>query len=304
MSLFNEQINNEQDWEKIFQSIPVFAPLVEHIFTIENLPLAKIENLTPGTNVVFKVGGYVIKIYAPAESGIDQRDLREHGITYQTDLFAIRRAKTLNVPALKIIANGFAEDKYLFYYMITEYIENIDLSELSDAEKIAVGRKLRNITDKMHTSCEPFNNIDVINDECRHRCWNNYPEQFRKERLVYIKSHDYGENVFVYGDLCGDNILLTPHGEVCIIDFDPVLAPKVYEHAQLALDSGLDPVIMRGYFEDYSRDDFIEMCFNGMLILDYDPEIVEELIGTPDKFQTLDDLRESLKRNIKIVRAL
>ena len=301
--LFNEQISNEQDWEGVFQSIPIFMPLIENIFMTENLPFSKIENLTPGTNAVFKAGRYVIKIYAPDESGIDQRDLTEHGVSYQTDLFAIQRANSLNIPALKKVANGFIEDKYLFYYIITEYIENIDLPDLTDAEKITLGRKLRNITDIMNTPCEPFNNIDVINDAKRWRCWDNYPESFIKERLAYIKSNPYGENVFVYGDLCGDNILLTPDGEVYIIDHNAVLAPKVYEHAALALDSGLDPVIMKGFFEDYTRDDFIETCLSGLLILDYDPEYVEEIIGTPDNFHTPNDLRESLKRNIKIVPA-
>ena len=62
MSLFTAQINNWDDWGKLFQSISAFTPLVEHIFHKENLPYANIENLKPGTNAVFKVGEYVIKI--------------------------------------------------------------------------------------------------------------------------------------------------------------------------------------------------------------------------------------------------
>jgi hypothetical protein len=65
MQIFTEQINSWDDWGKLFQSIPAFTPLVERIFHKENLPLANIENLHPGTNAVFRVGEYVIKIFAP-----------------------------------------------------------------------------------------------------------------------------------------------------------------------------------------------------------------------------------------------
>ncbi|MDR0641084.1 MAG: hypothetical protein LBG07_01325, partial [Treponema sp.] len=70
--LFNGEINNWQDWSRVFQSINSFSPLAEFIFAKENIPFLEIKNLTPGTNAVFKVGGNVVKIYAPIESGIDQ----------------------------------------------------------------------------------------------------------------------------------------------------------------------------------------------------------------------------------------
>ena len=161
MNLFNGQIKNKQDWCKIYQSIPAFAGLVEHILKKENLPVEKIQNLSPGTNAVFRVGGYVVKIFAPAESGIDQT------LDQQTELFATRRANNLGVSAPKLIADGFVEDKYRFAYMITEYIIGPELMEalktMMDDEKFAAGRKLRVSTDKMNTSCEPFNSFDAIN---------------------------------------------------------------------------------------------------------------------------------------------
>ena len=299
MNLFKGEINGKQDWIELFQSASDFTPLVEHIFAVENLPFEKIENLTPGTNAVFKVGGYVVKIYAPEESGFSQ------SLDLQTELFSTRRANEIGVPAPKLITNGFVEDKYRFDYMVTEYINGVELEEavktMTDKEKIAVGRKLRGICDKMNTPCESFNDIDIMNDKGRYRCWDNYPENFKTERFAYIKSHNYGDNVFVHGDLCLDNILMTPSGEFYIIDFaDAVLAPAIYEHALVAYAVELDPALLQGYFGDYSTDEFIDMYFNGLLIHDFGGGIVNDCFGEPDEFQTLNDLKVRITRKLRL----
>lgn len=301
MTLFTEQINNWDDWGKVYQSIPAFMPLAEHIMRRERLPYAQIENLTPGTNVVFKAGNYVLKIFAPEESGMDQT------LDLQTELFAAKRSNSLGISAPKLIAHGFAEDKYRFAYLITEYIEGAELAEavnyMTDAEKVKIGQKLRAVTDKMNTPCEPFNGIDMINDQNRHKRWDKYSECFRTERLVHIKTRDYGEKVFVHGDLCGDNILLTPKGELYIIDFaDAVLAPVIYEHALIAVELfNFDPTLLHGYFGNCSADDLTVSCFDGLLIHDFGGDIIEHRVEKADELHGLDDLREKL--NMKLIEA-
>ena len=299
MSLFTKEINNRDDWDKMLGSISVFTPLVEHIMNKTNLPLAKIEKALHGTNAVFKTGNYIVKIYAPNLSGID--DFTE----FNNELFGTNRANKLGVPAPKVIADGFIDDKYCFAYMVTEYINGIGLDEVfkmaSDCEKVAIARKLRTITDKMNIPCEPFNSINVFDDKGRYPCWDKYPERFKMERLEYIKSCDYGKNVFVHGDLGRDNILLTSQGELYIIDFgDAVLAPKAYEHVLLVLDFNFDPALRQGYFYDYISDAFVQMCFDGLLIHEYAIEYVEEHIGDADEFHSLEDLRNWLKQKIEL----
>lgn len=299
MNLFTEQIASWDDWGDVFQSIPVFTPLVEHILKKEKLPEAEIENLTPGTNAVFKVSGCVVKIFAPAESGIDQ------SLDLKTELFAMRRANMLGISAPKLIADGFVEDKYRFAYMVMDYIEGVEFAEavktMTDDEKVIIGRKLRVITDKMNTPCEPFNGIDVINDKGRYRRWEKYHERFKRERLAHIATHDYGHKVFAHGDLCGDNILISPDGELIIIDFaDAVLAPAIYEHALVAVELfDFDPALFRGYFGNYAKDKLVAMCFNGLLIHDFGGDIVEEHIGKPKDFLCLEDLRIGLEKKIR-----
>jgi thiamine kinase-like enzyme len=182
-----------------------------------------------------------------------------------------------------------------------DYIDGVDFEKFSanfnDSEKFAFAKRLREITDKMNKPCEPFNGIDIINDNGRYRRWDKYPEPLKTERLAYIKSRHYGEFVFVHGDLCLDNILLTPQGELYIIDFaDAVLAPKIYEHALMPYSFEFDPALIRGYFADYDAGEFMEMCFDGLLIHDFGGSIVEDIAGEADKFQSLEDLREKLKQ--------
>ena len=294
MNLFKEQISGQKDWARLYQSIPAFTALVEHIMAKEKLPMASIKNLSPGTNAVFRVGSYVVKVFAPEESG--------YGLILdlETELFATRRANRLNVSAPNVIADGFVEDKYHFPYMITEYIEGIEFGEavktMTDAQKYDFGQKLRSITDKMNTPCEPFNGVDVINDKGRYRRWDPYPQQFREERLEYIKSHNYDEMVFVHGDLCEDNILLTPEGEVYIIDFaDAVLAPVIYEHTLIAFYVfEFGSALLKGYFGDLSKDDYFEMLFDGLLIHDFGGDMVKDYIGKPEEFRTLEDFKVGL----------
>jgi len=295
MNLFTAQISNWDDWENVYQSISAFAPLVEHILRKEQLPTIEIEHLTPGTNAVFKVGDYVIKIFAPAESGIDQT------LDRQTELFATRYAYLLGVRVPTVIADGFVHDKYNFAYMITEFVHGVELAQavktMTADEKIKIGRALRRVTDNMNIPCACFNGIDVIHDRSRHWRWDDFPTQFKTERLAYITSHDFGQYVFVHGDLNLDNVLLTPSGELCIIDFaDAVLAPALYEHALMPFSFAFDPTLLRGYFGDYAADDkFVDMCVNGLLIHDFGGDIVKEHFGVVD---SLDMLRKGLAESV------
>ena len=343
MTLFKTKIGNWDDWGEIFQSISAFRLLVEEILNRENLPLVTIENLTPGTNAVFRVGDYVVKIFAPAESGMDQ------SMDLQTELFAIRQAEKIGVSTPKMVAHGFVEDKYRFAYIITEYIvgtlfetafcrnslnlqrsANVqegptrvhrewnsvqgtsasvqgysvdDAKGMSEAEKFAFGCKLREITDKMNIPCKPFNGIDVIKDKKRYFRWNQYTERFKAERLDYIHSHVYEEKVFVHGDLCGDNILLTPKGEIFIIDFaDAVLAPIAYEHGHVAVELfNFDSALLKGFFGDYRVEELTEICFNGLLIHDFGGDIIKQYLGEPKEFKKLENLRERLEQKIRLI---
>lgn len=291
---FTHPIKGWESWGKVYQNKEAWEPLIRYIFQKEGLPYMSPEYLTPGTNAVFKVGGYVAKIYAPKESGIDST------ADFETEIFAAGHVGKLGIPVPECVACGLVEDKYRFAYMVMRYIPGTEFAKaalgFTEKEKIAFGVQLRAITDKMDSPCAPFNGIDVVQDKGRYRRWDSYPETFLTERLAYLASADFGEKVFVHGDLCGDNILVTDAGEIYIIDFaDAVLAPAIYEQALVASELfRFDRDYLRGYFGDYDDQELAELCFQGLLIHDFGGDVVRQYIAEPEEITSLDVLKKRL----------
>ena len=298
--VFKTEIDGWDTWCKIFHSIEVWEPLINFILEKNNLPVSKIENLHPGSNAVFKSGGYVVKIFAPEELGF-------YGETnYQTEKFSLDFAYSHGVTVPKLIACGEINDKYDFPYMIMDYIDGLSFEKASenftDGEKFEFGKRLREITDKLNRPCEDFNGIDVIHDKDRHKRWENYSERFKTERLEYLKNHDFGGKVFVHGDLCEDNFIIDNKGNIYIIDFaDAVLAPVCYEHAHLiGCIFNYDKSYLHGYFGDYNADELTDTCFDGLLIHDFGGEFITwDNTAKIEDISCLADFREWLYNKIK-----
>ena len=300
---FNSEINGWDSWRKIYQFIEEWEPLINFILEKESLLVSKVENLSPGTNAVYKSGEYVVKIFAPIESSLDgERD-------YKTELFALSFAYSREVSVPKLIANGIIDDKYYFPYMIMDYIEGIEFNKHSenftDDDKISFAKRMREITDKMNKPCNDFNGIDVIHDQDRYKRWDEYgfSDSFKTERLEYIKNHDFGEMIFIHGDLCEDNILINNKNNIYIIDFaDAVKAPLCYEHAHLASQLfNFDKSYLRGYFGEYRTEELVDICFNGILLHDFGGYIVNDYLAKAKNINNLNDLRDALYDKLKYI---
>lgn len=298
MALFSETIRGWGDWGRVFQSIPAFAPLIDHILQREGLPSGKIENLTPGTNGVFKVGKLVVKIFSPPESGLDGiKDM-------QTEIFAMNFAASQGVAAPRLLARGVAEDRYRFGYLIMDFMEGRQFShmvkEMDGEEKRRTARALRKITDRMNVPCQPFNDVNAVSAALREKRWDKYSEAFRRERLAHIRERAYPQPVFVHGDLNGDNILLDGGGNLAILDFaDAVLAPRLYEDALAAVELfDFDPPLLQGYFGDFDREELAGLCLEGLLIHPFGGDVLADHLGPAEELESLEELRERIRERI------
>lgn len=298
MLLFSETISNWADWGKVFQSIPAFSPLIRHILSREHLPPAEIENLTPGTNSVFKVGKLVVKIFSPPESGLDGiQDMR-------TEIFAMDFAVSQRVSAPRVLAQGVVEDKYRFGYLVMDYVEGRQFSDavkqMPLAEKRRAGHALARLTARMNVPCPPFNGVEAIPAALTEKRWEKYPESFLQDRLDLIQKRAYGPPVFVHGDLNGDNILLDCQGNLSIIDFaDAVLAPKLYEDALAAVELfHFDAALLQGYFGEYQPDELARLCLEGLLIHPFGANVLAEHVAPPPELSSVEDLYRRIRERI------
>jgi len=266
-TLFTEHIKDWKGWGKVYQSIPAFMPLVRHIMHKEGLPFDGIENMEPGTNAVFKVGGYVIKIFAPPEFSMDG----DFGINADVELFGMRLAYARGVPVPKLIADGLIEDRYSFRYIIMEYIDGIILgkieSKLSYDDKVKVGRQIRHITDLMSAPCAGFTPIDVIKHSTADKKWKGegFPASFLGERLKYLADFHMNDNEksFCHGDFHCDNILVGDGLKVHLIDLaDAMHAPAPYDWAYIvsALFCFEKPYMTGYYGGDYDIGEVVDLC--------------------------------------------
>jgi len=259
MNLFTARINNWSEWGKLFQDIETWQPLIKYIFQKENLPFFSIENLKPGTNAVFKVGDYVIKIYAPQKFGVT------YGTNADVELFGLKLANKNGVPSPKLIANGIVSDKFEFRYIIMEYISGKMLGEIMDNlsydDKVNIGIQVRNITDKLNVPCKNFSQDVLMEFTFDSEEWKKeeFPDSFLLERLEYLKGVQINENekVYCHIDFHVENVLVDYNMNIYLIDFaDGMLAPALCEQAYIV--SALfcfEKPYMTGYFGEYDVAD-------------------------------------------------
>ncbi|PWM47413.1 MAG: hypothetical protein DBX47_00730 [Clostridiales bacterium] len=297
--LFKAEINNWKDWANVFQSITAFEPLIKYIFKEEGLPFQPLENLTPGTNAVFKVGLYVVKVFAPKESGIDMTP------DFHTELFSMNFALSKNINLPIVVANGCVKDKFDFYYIITKHINAIQFSVaeplLNDREKFNIAKELRLITSKINIPCERFNNVDVVERALKCERYMKFPISFQNERYKYLKNYKNKNYVFVHGDLNPDNILVDKQNNLHIIDFaDSLSAPYEYELVVLVCCLFcFEKPYLDGYLGNYNIDELTDKCLTGILLHYYGYNIICSNFGKVSEITSIDVLRSKIYLSIK-----
>lgn len=291
---FRHEISNQETWSKVFHSKEAFEPLILYILETEHLPVVKLEECKPGTNAVFKAGNYIVKVFAPVESGMNT------GSDYSTEIFSMERAGSLNISVPGLIAKGEIKDKYLFKYLIMEYSEGIELGDVRERftaeDKRYIGKQLRDITERMNTPCILFNDVNIKERELNNTRWNLFPDSFVRERREYLNTLVINDLVYVHGDLNQDNILVDDNNNVTIIDFaDALLAPKEYELPALICEVfGFSRPYLEGFFGEVNIHNITDLCLKGLLIHGFGLNIIRDNIGHIDEITSISNLREKI----------
>lgn len=290
--------------EQRFPIEEAFFPLANAIFRKEGLPLAEsLENLPPGTNAVFKANELIIKIYAPIQTNMDtQQD-------YATELAVMKFAMNHNISIPKIIGHGEFMDKYLFRYLIMDYVPAaFSIQELllaSSSEKKDFADHIKQISGKLH---QPAQNllprIDLRNQDNRMNRMDGLNPNLIKELARSAENLDYDEVVLVHGDITRDNLIIGTDRSVTLIDFaDCIMAPAYYELPAIIFELFLcDQELVAEYIGEEDRELFLDALIKGLSIHLFCGFILKdyfERIDTPrDSVASIDELRLLLQKQL------
>jgi hypothetical protein len=259
MSIFNEMINRNRDWENAAKS-GAFIPLIKHIYETNHIIFGE-ARLISENNEVFQVGNTAIKLFRPPEA-----KLPGYERIYETELSAMNFCKSAGVLTPDIICTGIVKDEvYSLPYTVMEYIDgslaNEIISGYDKKSKIEFSLKLKEITDKIYIPT----NIDIPRyvdfDKMGSTLWSyRMPESFIEDRKQYLSKIKFPEPVFQHGDLWDGNIFVNKQGRLVLIDFaESLIAPSYYDIAPLILNDGwYDSVRLETYFGEYKNDIFYD----------------------------------------------
>jgi tRNA A-37 threonylcarbamoyl transferase component Bud32 len=277
--LFELDICRDSWWGFIKQSVDAFESLIKTVFTKHGLVYSKAENLS-GVNAVFKVGDKVIKIFAPVESGCYGADY------YEIEIEALNHVNNVQVASPKILFKGIIDDKYIFRYIIMEFIDGQvaerKIVSFTKNEKRAFSTRVRNITKKLNINVQnatiPVFSLEacLLNDR-----WNrkDLPDSFYDDRISIINEMSFNDLVFVHGDLNGKNIIINDYDDIYIIDYaGSSIAPYYCEwYAIVFLLLKCNPTMMAAYFGDYHNDVFYNQLTKSILISDFGVVEIKEI---------------------------
>jgi tRNA A-37 threonylcarbamoyl transferase component Bud32 len=279
--LFQFDIHDWETWGRVFRSTDLFTPLVKRIFAIEGLDFTELENCKPGTNGVFRVGDYIAKVFVPLESGYDSEP------DYRSELYALHRANSLGVSVPRLVANGAVQDRYLFRYLIMDYVAGETLgdikSSLAPEHKVRIGESLRRIVHCWATPCEDFNGVDAIARTLASKRWIDASVSLRAEQQVLLSAMRLQPQVYVHGDLTEDNLIVTGGGAITVVDFaDSLRAPAIYEDMTIICDAfSFDSHFLRGYYGNRSTEELADLCFKATLCHEYGYNVIRSVLGVP-----------------------
>lgn len=275
--LFTKTIANWADWGAVYQDVPAFLPLARAIFAKEGLPpIRETSPLTPGTNAVFRADDLVVKIFAPKESGLDAES------DFRTEQAAIRRAESLGIATPKLRGAGFLEDKYRFYYLVTDYISGKEAGTwLKTAGKAQKGQFCGWLWDALRPWNTPCGDggfrRDMAGYSLENPRWKEISPAAEACRRKLLPSLAAMPEVCVHGDLTAENLLVPDESVPVIIDFaDTVLAPACYELPPVCFSLfDYDPDLARMFWK--SPEPLAEALFAGLLLHDFGADFMGEI---------------------------
>lgn len=274
MELFKETINSWKDWCRVFQSLPLFTPIVEYILKKHALPYIQPQNLTPGTNAVFKSGDYVIKIFAPKESGLNT----ESDFTVERTVHSY--VSTLGINCPEYICDGFVDDKYRFYYIVTQYVKGTEFAEISGgfsaAQKSRYARDIKNTLKLINEPTSIIPQTDYKKQFYENKRTGRLNLSLQKNMETRVNSFPNYNPVLTHSDITGENVIADDEHKLILIDFaDAHIGPAILEIPPIVI--GLfqcDKEYITPFRGIQTLESFTEDLINALAIHDFGSDLI------------------------------
>ncbi|HSL93387.1 MAG TPA: aminoglycoside phosphotransferase family protein, partial [Bacillota bacterium] len=228
-----------------------------------------------------RVGQHIAKVFVPGESGYDSEP------DFRAELYAMTRAWSLGVSVPRLIASGEIQDRYLFRYLIMDYVAGETLGDLKSSltpeQKVQIGTSLREIVQAWATPCEDFNGVDAIARTLTSKRWTDASAALRAEQQTQLNDLRLQPKVYVHGDLTEDNLIVDAGGAITAVDFaDSLCAPAVYEDMTIICDAfSFDRDFLLGYYGNKNAAELTDVCLKAILCHEYGYNVVRSVLGVP-----------------------
>ena len=294
MSLFRETIAKWEDWGRVYQSIPAFGDLVREIYRREGLSFAPLQHLTPGTNAVFRVGQTVAKVFFPIESGLDPC------IDFTNESAVCRFLSERGVPTPKLLACGKIEDRYCFYYILSEFVPGMEAGDYliaaSTEEKERFVHSLKRILCKLNVPADGLlPALDLRREAMENPRLAQLAPELQTELRRRAEQADLSRPVLVHGDLTGENLLVQDDGNVVVIDCaDAHLAPAWYEYGPVVCELFRCDPAMTAVFAGEDKERFLSDLLDSIALHDFGPDLLRESAKRAGRplFETFGEVEE------------
>lgn len=289
-----ESIKNLNDWKLFLSNRDTIKYLAQRILKQSGFSVSKIERINIGTNAVFDLGNFILKIYAVSEDSNPMLDCKREVI-----LSNILQSSPYHIPS--IVKTGYINDRYTIYYNIIEKIEvlysfaDIINSNESSQRRLAI-KELHSVIEYLHTL-----DIDIqIAKMYSKSAKSNIIEA--DEYARFLKSYTYQNKLnygIVHSDLSESNMYYDSDGKIVILDFeDWMYAPSIVEYPTICIELLREPQVVNEFINRMPLSKVIETLIAAIL-LHHESERLLKLIALQkgsDKLPSVHEMKTFLSK--------
>lgn len=257
-----DSIKNLSDWKLFLSNTNAIEYLAQYIVKQSGVSVSKIERINIGTNAVFDLGNFILKIYAVSEDSNPMLDCKREII-----LSNLLQSSPYHVPS--IVKTGYINDRYTIYY---NFIEKIEVSySFADIINSKESSQRRSAIKELHSVIEYLHVLDIDIQIAKMYSKSTKSNIIKADEYArFLKSYT-NQNTLNYGivhcDLSESNMYYDSDGKIVILDFeDWMYGPSIVEYPTICFELIRGPQIVKEFINGMPLSKVIETLIAAILL--------------------------------------